>query len=134
MADSKTEASSQLQSTREIHRIRDIIFGPQMRDYEQRFQMLQRDLERLQQEVNRLTGQLSEQESDQNKKLQSLRGELRKADDGLRGELRDTAQSLTTDKVDRVSLGELFVELGEHLKVGGSLGDMLQELMEIEQD
>lgn len=134
MANRQTEAQSELQSTREIHRIRDIIFGPQMRDYEQRFQMLQRDLERLQQEVDRLTAQLSEQDSSQAKKLQSLRGEMRKADDGLRDELRETAQTLTSDKVDRVSLGELFVELGEHLKVGGSLVDMIKDLMETEQD
>jgi ElaB/YqjD/DUF883 family membrane-anchored ribosome-binding protein len=134
MADTQTEAPSQLQSTREIHRIRDIIFGPQMRDYEQRFQMLQRDLERLQQEVDRLTGQLADQDGSQGKKLQSLRGEMRKADDGLRDEMRQTSQALTTDKVDRVTLGELFVELGEHLKVGGSLADMLKDLMETEQD
>lgn len=134
MADKQTEAPSQVESTREIHRIRDIIFGPQMRDYEQRFQMLQRDLERLQQEVDRLTGQLTEQDSSQGKKLQSLRGEMRKADDGLRDELRQTAQALTTDKVDRVSLGELFVQLGEHLKTGGSLAEMLKDLLATEQD
>ena len=33
----------------DVERIRAILFGSQMRDYEQRFQTLQRDLSRLQQ-------------------------------------------------------------------------------------
>ena len=134
MANKQTEAPSQVESAREIHRIRDIIFGPQMRDYEQRFQMLQRDLERLRQEVDHLTDQLSEQAGNQDKKLQSLRGEMRQVDDELRDELRQTVQGLASDKVDRVSLGELFVELGTHLKVGGSLADVLKDLLAAEQD
>jgi hypothetical protein len=32
---------------RDVERIRTILFGPQMREYEQRFQALQRDLTRL---------------------------------------------------------------------------------------
>jgi predicted nucleic acid-binding Zn-ribbon protein len=134
MANKRTEAPSQVESAREIHRIRDIIFGPQMRDYEQRFQMLQRDQERLRQEVDHLTEQLSEQAGSQDKKLQSLRGEMRQVDDDLRDELRQTVRGLASDKVDRVSLGELFVELGTHLKLGGSLADVLKDLLAAEQD
>ena len=85
----------------DLLRIRDIIFGPQMRDYAQRFQNVQRDLERLQQEIDRLAEQLASQDSDQGKKLQNLRRDMRQADGDLRDELRQTAQKLTTDKVDR---------------------------------
>ena len=134
MTDTQTDALSQAEPTHEIHRIRDIIFGPQMRDYEQRFQMIQRDFDRLQQEVDRLTEQLSEQGSSQSKKLQNLRGEMRQADDGLRNELRQTVQGLTSDKVDRVPLGELFIELGTQMKLGGSLADVLKDLLGTEQD
>lgn len=115
-------------STQDMDRIRDIIFGPQMRDYEQRFQTVQRDLGRLQQDIDHLTEQLSEQDGSQNKKLQALRTETRQADDDLREELRQTAQRLTVDKVDRSTLGELFIELGTHLKAGGSIADLLQVL------
>ena len=115
-------------TAQEVERIRDIIFGPQMRDYEQRFQAVQRDLSRLQQELDRLNEQLSEQDREQGKKLQALRGEMRQADDDLRDELRQKAQQLMTDKVDRVALGELFIELGTHLKAGGALADLLQVL------
>ena len=133
MADEQTEITSQTESVQEVDRIRDIIFGPQMRDYQQRFQMFQRDLERLQQEIDRLTEQLADQDSSQSKKLQDLRREMRKADDGLRDELRETAQRLTVEKVDRVALGDLFIELGTHLKTGGSLAELLKSLEEQEQ-
>jgi len=133
MADEQTEITSQTESVQEVDRIRDIIFGPQMRDYQQRFQIFQRDLERLQQEIDHLTEQLADQDSSQSKKLQDLRREMRKADDGLRDELRETAQRLTIEKVDRVALGELFIELGTHLKTGGSLAELLKSLEEQEQ-
>jgi predicted nucleic acid-binding Zn-ribbon protein len=124
MTDEQANAMSQVEAAQEVDRIRDIIFGPQMRDYEQRFQTIQRDLDRLQQEIDRLT----EEDSSQGKKLQNLRREMRQADEDLRDELRQTAQNLMTDKVDRVALGELFIELGTHLKTGGSLADVLESL------
>ena len=191
-----------------VERIRDIIFGPKMRDYEQRFDALTRDLNRLQadldglaeqltakdaaqtknlqsarqdlrqangdlrnelkSEATRLGGQLAEQhtahanalqsarqellqgdatlqaelkaeleqvgcaladhESAQKSSLQSLRQELRKADADLREELRQVMQRLTDDKTDRSALGELFIELGNHVKSGGNLADILQGL------
>ncbi len=191
-----------------VERIRDIIFGPKMRDYEQRFDALVRDLGRLQADLDglaeqftakdaaqskntqavrqelrqadielrnemkaesaRLGGQLAEQqtlqtnalnaarqelqladdnlqagfkadveqvncamadhETAQKTALQSLRQEFRKADADLREELRQVMQRLTDDKTDRSTLGELFVELGNHIKSGGNLADLLQGL------
>lgn len=191
-----------------VERVRDIIFGPKMRDYEQRFDALTRDIGRLQEELERLNellttrdaaqgrnlqavrqelrqatdelkaalkaetgrlaGQLAEQEvarttGEQNLRqelhqvesnlhaafkaeigrldaeladraaaqeaaMQNLRQELRKADADLRAELRQIAQRLTEDKADRATLGDLFIELGNHVKAGGSLADLLQGL------
>ena len=132
MVDKQAKAAPQLEAAQDVDRIREIIFGPQMRDYQQRFQSLQRDLDRHQQEMDRLAEQLSEQGSDQGKKLQSLRQELRQADQDLRDELRQTSQKLAAEKVDRVVLGELFIELGTHLKTGGSLADWVTGLKEKE--
>jgi predicted nucleic acid-binding Zn-ribbon protein len=134
MSDEQIEATAQAEPAEEVEHIRDIIFGAQMRDYNQRFQTIQRDLERLQQEIDRLAEQLADQDSAQRKKLQDLRREMRQADDDLRDELRQTAQALITEKVDRLALGELFVELGTHLKTGGSLADLLRSLGEKAQD
>lgn len=203
MADNEQVAGSE-----SVERVRDIIFGPKMRDYDQRFEAITRDLARLQQDidglsqqltakdaaqgrnlqalrqelrqadselktalkadVSRLGTQLSEQgaahntavqalrqelqqaDSDlqsalkaevdqlnsqladhaaaQETSLQNLRQELRKADADLREELRQIAQRLTDDKTDRATLGDLFIELGNHVKTGGSLADLLQNL------
>jgi septal ring factor EnvC (AmiA/AmiB activator) len=133
MTDEQAEAMPQLTPSQEVVRIRDIIFGSQMQDYEQRFDVVQRDLDRLQQEIDRLSEQLADQDGNQSKKLQNLRQEMRKADKDLREELRQTAQKLMTDKVDRVAMGDLFIELGTHLKTGDSLADLLKDLGELEQ-
>ena len=134
MSDKPTKAEPVTESTQEVERIRDIIFGTQMRDYDRQFQTLQRDLERLQQEIDRLNEQLADQDSGHGKKLQALRREVRKADSDLRAELRDTAQKLTADKVDRVALGQLFIEMGTNLTAGGSLSELAQTLENITQD
>jgi predicted nucleic acid-binding Zn-ribbon protein len=127
------QAVSSTGAPQEVDRIRDIIFGSQMRDYDKRFQTVQRDLNRLQQELDRLSDQLSEQDQEQSKKLQSLRSEMRQADDDLRDELRQAVDQLTTDKTDRIVLGDMLVEMGQRLKTCGSLSDLLGQLTEGEE-
>lgn len=129
MSDDQLQAGSQ-----DVERIRDIIFGSQMRDYQQRFEAFQRDLARLQQHLDHLTEQVAEQDSSQGKKVQALRQEMRQADDDLRSELREAARRLTADKVEKVELGRLFLEIGTHLSEGRSIGDLLKVLVEKEQD
>lgn len=129
----KQSAIPQQETPQEVDRIRDILFGSQMRDYEQRFQMILRDLERLQQEIDRLSDRLAEQDSEQSKKLERLRKESREADEALRRALRETAQQLTNDKVDRMALGDMLIEIGNRLKTGVLSSDLLQDLDEIAQ-
>ena len=133
MTDKKAQAAPKSETpSGEVDRIRDIIFGSQIRDYEQRFQTLQQDVNRLQQDLDRVTDQLADQNSEQGNKLADLHQEMRQADENLREELRQKAQQLNTDKVDRISLGELFIEIGSHLKTGGGslLSDMLTQLQD----
>lgn len=204
MAEKTKKPESQFASAGEVEHIRDIIFGPQMRDYEQRFIVVQRDLERLQQalnsvsdrlaeqgsqqesklreEVERLNRLLAEQEEGQNKRLQEeseqlqarldrldkslaeqadgqgkklaqeadrlgrmlseqernvkqqlqgLRRDMDKANEDLRQELRQLVRKLTDDKTDRLTLGELFIQVGSQLRQGGapvSLEDLVRAL------
>ena len=133
MNDKKPQEIPIPQTPEKMDRVRDIIFGPQMRDYEQRFKVVRRDFERLQQEIDQLNERLTEQDTNQLKKLQSLHRDMRQADEDLRAELRQTADKLTFDKVDRISLGELFVELGSHLKMGGSLAGLADWLKNLDE-
>lgn len=73
-------------SAEKVERIRDIIFGTQMRDYTQRFDALTRDLARVSQEVSQLTEQMKEQES-------RLRRELRQETERLQTQLQEQDQA-----------------------------------------
>lgn len=191
-------------AAQDVERIRDIILGPQIREFEQRFQGIRHDLGRLQQAIDQLAERLADQGSQQSqhlqhevehftrllseqdgrqcksmhqeaekqqqaldalaravqekdfsqsqrlaqeadrlgqllatqgdefgKKLQALRKEAQQADDALREELRLTAEKLTDDKTDRVSLGEMLIEIGRQLKEGGevmALDDLLARI------
>jgi septal ring factor EnvC (AmiA/AmiB activator) len=134
MADKKSATTPQSEPVEDVNRIRDIIFGSQMKDYDGRFDSVQRDLKRLQKEIDSLSERLTNQDDEQSKKLQSLRRGMHKADGDLRDELRQTSKKLTDEKADREVLGQMFIELGTRLKTGGSLADLLQGLEETEQD
>lgn len=116
---------------KEVDRLRDMIFGGQMREYAQRFQTLQRDLERLQNELDRISEEMADQTREYEKKLQTLRRDARQSDDDLRTELRETTDKLQDDKVDRLALGELFIEVGNQLKAGGSISHVLRNLADL---
>jgi len=69
-------------SADKVERIREILFGAQMRDYTQRFDTITRDVTRLNQEVARLGEQMREQEA-------RLRKELRQEVEHLSSLLQD---------------------------------------------
>ncbi len=122
------------EKAQEVDRIRDIIFGSQMRTYDSNFQMIQRDLERLQQGIDHLKEALAEQEKAYSQKLQLLERELRKADDGLRDELRETTRRLSDEKADRQMLGDLFIELGSQLKSTRTLSGAIEDMLKPKKD
>ncbi len=129
MSNEKTTPNLPTGSDPQIDRVRELILGPHLRETGQHFQDMGRDLARLQQEFDRLTQQVAEQEQEHSKRLQALRTEARDGDNTLRTELRDATQQLNTDKMDRSALGELFIELGNQIKAGGSLGSILADLL-----
>jgi chromosome segregation ATPase len=128
MSDDKAQVPPGTETAEEVGRIRDILFGQQMRDYQQRFDALRRDLERQQGDLNRLRQQLVDQDADQGKKLGSLRQEAHDADEALRSELRETAAQLSDQKADRAVLAEFFIQIGTVLKTGGSFDGLLKSL------
>ena len=69
-------------SADKVERIREILFGAQMRDYTQRFDTITREVTRLNQDVARLGEQMHEQEA-------RLRKELRQEADRLSAQLQD---------------------------------------------
>ncbi len=105
-----------------VDRIRDILFGPQMRDYDGRFQKLE---ERLNQEANNIR-------SDVQKRLDAIeafaRGETESLHHRLTSENNERAQSL--DRIAR-ELGETAKRLEE--KIGQLDGQMAKEVRDVRQ-
>ena len=62
-------------SAAEVDRIRDIIFGPQMRRYEQQFQRIASQLDGLGKQLDELQSALDEQGSDQEARLRKAQKE-----------------------------------------------------------
>ncbi|MBN1641782.1 MAG: hypothetical protein JXA09_11150 [Anaerolineae bacterium] len=103
----------------EVERIRDIIFGAQMRDYQQQFDAVTAELRRLEQALAALGQDLSAADREQARSVQELRDHVQRADSALRDELQQAVQSLSEAKVDRARLGDLLIALGTQLKADG---------------
>ena len=130
----KNKLSELEEVPQEVDRIRDIIFGSQMRTYEGNFQTILTDIERLQQEIDHLNQKLVDQEKKHRDKFQTLDREMRKNGDALRNEVQKIALNLSTEKVDRQGLGELIVELGNRLKAGDLLVDSITQMLDSKED
>ncbi len=89
----KPAATQPVAGVQDIARVRDILLGPQMREYDQRFQLLQRDVERLQKLIDQLTGELHEQADSQARSLDSqverLNGQLAQQDQRVAGKMAE---------------------------------------------
>ena len=111
-----------IDESQNVDRIRDILFGPQMRDYDGRFQKLE---ERLNLEANNIRWDLQ-------KRLEALeafaRGETESLHHRLTNENNERAQAL--DRIAR-ELGETAKRMEE--KIGHLDGQTAKELREVRQ-
>lgn len=95
MSDKKTGgaltdvAGSVTESTEKVERIREIIFGAQIREYSQKFDGMQRETARLNREIDRLNEQLREQEK-------AFKKQLREDLERLTNQLHDQDQRQAT--------------------------------------
>ncbi len=142
-------------SAEKVERIRDIIFGAQMRDYTQRFDALNRELVRVSQEVTQLSEQMKEQENRLHKELrqeserllsqlqeqdQTRQQQIQKIDQRLSEQLQtldqkhtESAQTLASHLVSveqmlRQELHQLSMQLNDAKVDRPSLGELLINL------
>ena len=80
-------------SKEKLERIREIMFGAQIREYSQRFENINRDLARLQEEIGQITQQISEQNRLLSKQITDLEGRqtatLREQEDRLASQTQE---------------------------------------------
>lgn len=98
MSDQGTKPTVKGQTLAEVDRIRDIIFGPQMRVYEQQFKRMAVQLEQLGKQVESLKTALDQQQGQQESRFRELADEARSRHSELQaqlsGQLSDLADTL----------------------------------------
>ena len=137
-------------SAEKVERIRELLFGAQMREYARRFAALEHSLtqvqQQLQQQLQRLGEQLQTHQEQMAQQLQMMAQkqaeqvaatdqQLRTTQATVLAELRDASSQLDQAKVDRSALGTLFAELGTTLQAtaaapNSSVTDWLSQLEE----
>ena len=127
---SEAESVKSATSPQDLERVREILFGGVIRDHDTRFATLQRDLERLQKALDRTNEELANRDSAQSKKLQEARQAFQTENDEMRAELRSSVERLSSAKVDKEQLGNLFIEMGNQIKGNGTMNTVLDGLLQ----
>ncbi len=115
--------------TDEIARVRDILFGTHMREYERRFRNIEDELQRHKESLDELWERLNALEAKVEENHRQVLHELRKQVDQLYTRLQKRLDELDEEKVAEDTLGDILIELGSRLK-GGAVTESLQELFE----
>ncbi len=108
----------------EVDRLRQVLFGAQMEEYERRFADLQREMERVLTDLRLVQDSVSDFEKSLTKRVETMEIEMRRSNDELRREL-SRMQTLGTrlqQLAARVQRQELF---------GQELVDRIQELRDL---
>ena len=71
----------------EVDRLRQVIFGEQMEEYERRFVDFRRDMDRILTDLRLIQDSVTEFEKNQTKRIEVLEHEMRRANDELRREI-----------------------------------------------
>jgi len=100
-------------SASRVEAIKDLIFGENMKDYESRFIKLTEELEQTKTELNEKIALLSKESVDN---VNMLMTSLSKEIDGNFTSLQRDLEKLSDKKVDKTSLGNLLINLGEKIK------------------
>lgn len=129
----------------ELDRIRDIIFGPQMQDYQGQFGRVAAELGLLSQQLDELRTTLDQQQAHQERRhdeldrtfserLDQLGSSLglqsRQLADDLRVEFTQALDALQDDKASRLDMGDILLEMGTRLKQQFGVADLLGSLDE----
>lgn len=82
-----SDITSQRLQGAEVDRLRQVIFGPQMEEYERRFADVQREIERVGNDLRLVQDTVSDFEKRQTKRLDALEREMRRANDEMQREI-----------------------------------------------
>lgn len=92
MGEGSDKTQPESRQVAEVERIRDIIFGSQMRNYDRQFADLVGQLDLLNKRLEELRAAVDQQRVAQEKRANELQGEMRQRLDDLRNDLSDRLQ------------------------------------------
>ena len=104
-----TEAQSTAKTISDVFRIRDIIFGEQMAEYENRFKTIDAQLQALQ-------AQMEARDEAAQTRLQQTTTDIQQQIADLQALFTAKLEALELKATARVDLGDMLIELGERLK------------------
>ena len=107
----KKETQSEANTMSDVLRIRDIIFGEQMSEYDHRFNEVNAQLQSLQ-------AQLVAQDAAAQERLEQTTADTQQQIADLQSMLITKLDALDLKATARVDLGDMLAELGERLKKG----------------
>ncbi len=129
MAAEKKIATTPPTQADEIARVRDILFGTHMREYERRFRNIEDELKRQKDILDELWERVDTLEAKVEQNHRHVLQELRKQIDQLYTRLQKRIEDLEEMTVAEETLGDLLIELGSRIK-GGAVTESLQELLD----
>lgn len=96
-----------------IEVIRDLIFGENMSAYNAEFESLKKDLEKKRDELRKM---MEEIRSEMTTNLDSLATDINIRITDLEGQLEEKSEDLLERKVEKETLGDFLIELGEKIR------------------
>ncbi|MFK7786463.1 MAG: hypothetical protein AB8B56_15185 [Crocinitomicaceae bacterium] len=105
----ETKETQTSQDQLKIQAVKELIFGPDIQTFEERFKALNERLDDLQ---NQLTDESNERESADHELEKKTDNQLAKLEEDIQKEL----DRLQDEKTDRAVLGKLLVQIGEKLQ------------------
>ncbi len=112
----------------EISRVRDILFGSYMREYERRFRNIEEELEHQKRRLEELWQRVDDLEAKVDKNHRHALSEIRRQVDELYTRLQRRIDELEEASVAKITLGDLLIEVGSRIK-GSNIAADLEELL-----
>ena len=108
----ETESNGSLDSGSKIEAIKNLIFGENIKEYDSEFESLKKDINRKKNELKNL---IEETHKELNTLIDNASTDLNIRITELEGSIADKTEDLALNKVDKKTLGQLLVKLGNQI-------------------
>jgi len=112
----KLAALSEQTNSDSIQRIREIIFGEYIHSWENNFKRLEKKIGDLNKKIDTIHAELKSESVGRVEELSQSKKELKSEIKKLQTEMTNKLKKLDDSKVDKDSIGEVFIQWGQQVK------------------